>query len=57
MTTPSLQKQIMDKIKYYRDESFLCDARNQHDKAYMYIGRAAGLEEAYKMFISEKAGN
>ena len=54
MTTPSIQKQIMDKIKYYRDEAFLCDTRNQPKKAERYYGRADGLEEAYKIFISQE---
>ena len=52
-TAPSVQKQIMDKIKYYRDEASLCDARNQTAKADRYLGRADGLEEAYKIFISQ----
>ena len=54
MTTPSIQKQIMDKIARYRDEAILCGARNQHAKAERYYGRADGLEEAYKIFISQE---
>jgi hypothetical protein len=49
---PSMQKQIMDKIQYYRDESARYLARGQKTKADMAYGRADGLEEAYKIFIS-----
>jgi hypothetical protein len=52
-TTPSVQKQIMDKIQRYRNEAILCDARNNFAQADRYRGRADGLEEAYKIFISE----
>ena len=51
----TLQKQIIDKIQYYNDEAVLCDARNQTAKADRYRSRAEGIEEAYKIFISQEA--
>ena len=56
-TKPSVQKQIMDKIKHYSDEADLCEARNQPKQADRYRGRADGLEEAYKIFISNDLSN
>jgi hypothetical protein len=48
----SMQKQIMDKIQYYRDQSTIYTARGQAEKSSHAWGRADGLEEAYKIFIS-----
>jgi hypothetical protein len=53
----STQKQIMDKIKYYRNQADIYTARGQAEKASHAWGRADGLEEAYKIFISEGANS
>jgi hypothetical protein len=50
----STQKLIMDKIKYYRDESARYLVKSEKTKADMAYGRADGLEEAYKIFISNE---
>jgi hypothetical protein len=51
----STQKQIMDKIQQYRNEATIALARGNDKKSAWWDGRADGLEEAYKIFISEGA--
>lgn len=54
MTT---QKQIMDKIQQYRNESTIAYARGNEKKSAWWDGRADGLEEAYKIFIAMESSN